>query len=170
MMIGMPPPVDAPPQPGQSGHEILLQGVNELIRSYGFDQYQLAQCQTGLITCGPVGFGFVTALIAVATARELLQHPLQTLCCRVVRTEFRLRFAMQRQGDLKGFEIAYRVAPGPGVLRLNVQRVFHCGPQLVLFAVIAALLAITEGQMLRLDPPAPGEFLRWQVALLDHVQ
>ena len=77
---------------------------------------------------------------------------------------------MQRQGDLKGFEIAHRIAPGPGVLWFNVQRVFHCSPQLVLFAVITALLGITEGQMLRLDPPAPGEFLRWQVALLDHVQ
>src|SRR5215510_9025580 len=40
----------------------------------------------------------------------------------------------------------------------------------MLFAVIAALLAITEGQLLRLDPPAPGEFLRRQVTLLDHVQ
>ena len=166
----MPPPVDAPHQPGQGGHEILLQGVDELIRSSGFGQDQLAHRQTGLITCCSVGFGFVTALIAMAAARELLQHPLQTLCCRVIGAEFRLRFAMQRQSDLKGFEIAHRIAPGPGVLRFNVQRVFHCGPQLVLFAVITALLGITEGQMLRLDPPAPGEFLRWQVALLDHVQ
>ena len=155
---------------GQGGHEILLQGVDELIRSSGFGQYQLAHCQTGLITCCPVGFGFVTTLITVAAARELLQHPLQTLCCRVVGTEFRLRFAMQRQGDLKGFEIAHRIAPGPGVLRLNIQSVFHCSPQLMLFAIMTAFLGIAERQMLRLDPPAPGKFLRWQVTLLDHVQ
>ena len=116
----MPPPVDAPHQPGQRGHEILLQSVDELIRSSRFSQYQLAHRQTGLITCCPVGFGFVTALIAVAAACELLQHPLQTLCGRVIGTEFRLRFAMQRQGYLKGFKIAHRIAPGPGVLLSGV--------------------------------------------------
>ena len=68
---------------------------------------------------------------------------------------------MQQQSDLKSFEIAHRITPGQGVLWLNVQRVFHGGPQLALFAVITVLLGIAEEQMLPLDLPAPGEFLRW---------